>query len=342
MKVFFIYAGKSGSNLECALALHELAKSRGVESEVVLSEDNGRKEKVQGICPHAQFCNFFSPLQVAKLRGRLKGGVAFFTMISPKIAPLYFSLRSKKAFYFHATYDHSYDRMGLGAIALEMLQDALISGADASYATQHPLAWQIKFRLGKEAGVLPHPPYSPIKGEFFGEEKEVEGVPKDYFLGFGGLERFSKGTDVLLKAVEGTKLPLVLAGKRENVRAGGNVVHINRWVEDEELYWLVKNCRAVVLPYLVSSQFSGCLALAFRFGKPVIAPLCPAFGELVEEGRTGWLFAQGDWESLREKMLIAARWKGESMEKAIRQKEMEMEKRTADCIEEIARSLKGK
>lgn len=341
MKVFFIYAGKQGSNLECALSLHEIAKSAGIESEVVLSADNDRKEKVRGVYPQAQFCNFFSPMQVAKLRGKLNDGLAFFTMISPKMAPLYFSLRKKKAFYFHATYDHSFERQGVGSGALEMLQDALIRDASAVFATQHPLAWQIRFRLGRKVGVLAHPPYSPINEGFFAEEERVEGLPKGYFLDFGGIDRFSKGTDVLLEAVEGTSLPLVLAGKRETVRAGSNVVHINRWVSDGELCFLVKNCKAVVLPYLVPSQFSGCLALAFRFKKPVVAPFSPAFEGLVEEGETGWLFSQGDAQSLREKMKQV--WKkGAFSRKAIEKKEKEMAQRTGKCLQEIVHGFEGK
>jgi len=342
MKVFFVYAGKQGSNLECALSLHELAKKSGIESEVVLSLDNDRREKVQKIYPKARFCNFFSPTQVAKLRGELKGGLAFFTMISPKVAPLYFSLRGKKAFYFHATYDHSFERLGVKGRMLEMLQDAFIGDAGKVFATQHPLAWQIRYRLGKETGVLPHPPYSPIRREFFEEEKRVEGIPKEYFLDFGGIERFSKGTDVLLKAVEGTDVPLVLAGKREKVRAGNNVVHINRWVSDAELYSLVKNCSAVVLPYLVPSQFSGCLALAFRFKKPVVAPFSPAFEGLVEDGKTGWFFSQGDAGSLREKMREVQGAGFKFSAKAIGDKEAEMEQRTAQCIEKIVRDFEGK
>ena len=73
-----------------------------------------------------------------------------------------------------------------------------------------------------------------------------------------------------------------MAGKSNKDYNSDNIVHINRWVTDGELNHLIKNCEAVVLPYLVPSQFSGCLALAYHFGKPVIAPDSSAFAGLVD------------------------------------------------------------
>jgi len=118
---------------------------------------------------------------------------------------------------------------------------------------------------------------------------------------------------------------MVIAGKRKPIVPAKNIVHLNRWVPDSELHHLIKNCRCVVLPYLVSSQFSGCLALAFHFKKPVLAPFSPAFEKWIEEGKTGWLFSQGDWRDLAEKMRKIDSGELSFSPAAIEKKEKEME-----------------
>jgi glycosyltransferase involved in cell wall biosynthesis len=302
MGVFFIYAGRQGSNLECALALHELARQSGFKSSLILSKDNSRADKIRKFYPDAEFFNFFSPNDIAKLRSLIGTGTAFFTMISPKIVPLILSLKSGKILYFHATYDLSLSQSALRDLYFDFLHRVAIFNSTITLATQHPLAWQIKARLGKEAGVLPHPPYSPIAKGFFGEEAKVPLPFRDYFLNFGGIDRISKGTQVLVRAVEGTNLDTVVAGKGSQIHGGKNLLHINRWLSDGELHFLIKHSKCVVLPYLTSSQFSGCLALAFHFKKPVLAPLSPTFEDWIVEGKTGWFFPQGDWAGLRDKM----------------------------------------
>ncbi|MCX8179736.1 MAG: hypothetical protein N3E38_03340, partial [Candidatus Aenigmarchaeota archaeon] len=88
------------------------------------------------------------------------------------------------------------------------------------------------------------------------------------------------------------------------VYSSRNILHINKWVEDSLLHTLIKNCKAVILPYLITSQFSGCAALAFHFRKPILASRIPAFEEWVDEGKTGWFFSVGGYNDLSEKMNI--------------------------------------
>lgn len=330
MKICFVYAGRQGSNLECALALYGIAKEMGHDARLVLSEDNGRKKPVEKLYPQAQFFNFLSPSHMLKLGKELEGGIAFFTMLSPKIMPLLLSVRAKRIFYFHATYDYSYEKGGLAGKYFEMLHKIALKSADVVVATQHPLAWQIRAQTGVEAQVLSHPPYSTVKGGFFAQEEKVK-LPfakGEYFLNFGEIGRASKGTDVLLRAAKNSELKIVLAGKHAGVEAGENVFHLNRWVSDGELYYLVKNCRAVVLPYLLSSQFSGCLALAYHFKKPVVAPFSAAFEKDVEDRKSGLFFSQGDWKDLEAKMLFIQRGKIKFSAGGIGRKEKEMEMRT--------------
>lgn len=309
MMVNIVYPGQRGSNLEAALAFHEISGSLGIENQLILSSDLARKGKAREIYPEAKFFNFLSISGVSDLKRELSGSPAFFTMVSPKLMPLYLSATGKKILYFHATYDYSFSRPSFKDAALEKMSEFLMKRSDLVLATQYPLAWQIRMRLGIKAEVLPHPSYSAIRKGFFEESQRV-GLPfKDYFLSFGGLDRASKGNDVLLEAVKGTEIPIVLAGKANADHSGSkNIAHLNRWVSDAELFWLVENSRAVVLPYLTSSQFSGCLALAYRFGKPVVAPFCNSFQKYVEDGKTGVLFEQGNHHDLREKLREFDSW----------------------------------
>ena len=344
MQVFFVYAGRQGSNLECAIALYTLATEAGFDSTLVLSKDNARAARVQKLYPQAEFYDFFSPADFLRLKKRLEAGITFFTIMSPKIVPLALSLGTPKIFYFHATYDYTYSKKTARDLFHELLHLVLIKSSNSVVATQPSLARQIKEKIGVGAGVLPHPPYSPIKPAFFSAKRQVRLPFKsgEYFLNFGEISRMSKGTGLLLDAAEGTKLPIVLAGRRKGVKPASNVFHLDRWVNDGELHYLVKNCKCVVLPYLLRSQFSGCLALAFHFGKPVLAPNTEAFEGWVEEGKTGWLFEHGDAADLREKMRQVAAGKLKFGKSAIEKKEKEMALLTRKRLVELLEGFEKK
>ncbi|MCX6770016.1 MAG: glycosyltransferase [Candidatus Micrarchaeota archaeon] len=339
--VSFIYAGKLGSGLEATLTLYEAAKREGFSCRLVLSTDNSRRALVERIYPEAKFINFLSPAEVLAEARVLSGNIAFFTMISPKMFPLFFAARAKRIFYFHASYDRAFNPPGASSIFsdkyFDILHSLAIRNSDLVVATQHPLAWQVKVRFGKEAASLLHPPFSVLRKGMFDESKKVAlpFSPGGYFLDFGGLDRPYKGTDVLLKAVDGTHLPTVLAGKAKLPPHGKNVFHMCGWLSDGEMHFLVKNAKCVVLPYLSASQFSGCMALAFHFGVPVVAPFCPAFEGWIEEGKTGWFFPQGDWRGLRAKMESVASGKAKFSKSAIAGKEKEMESKSRAEIRKI-------
>jgi glycosyltransferase involved in cell wall biosynthesis len=341
MGVCFIYAGRRGSNLECAIALHAIAKKSGFASRLVLSSDNERLGAVLALYPEAEVCNFFSLADILALRKSLNGETAFFTMLSPKIVPLFLSLSSPKIFYFHSTYDYSQTKKTTQDAYHEFLHATLIKNSTKTVATMPELALQIKRELGVDAEALPHPPYSPIKPSFFPADDAIP-LPfrkGDYFLNFGEISRPSKGTDFLLGAVRGTNLRVVLAGKKASVGRLPNVFHLDRWVSDGQLRFLVKNCRCVALPYLLRSQFSGCLALAYHYKKPVLAPNSEAFAGLVDEGKTGWLFKHGDEGDLRARMLEIASGKAKFSARAIDEKERRMEKATAQKLAEILKRI---
>ena len=329
--VSYIYAGARGGGLESTLCLYEASLRAGIASRLVLSVDNVRRQLVEKLYPEAEFINFSSPSAIRGEASRLSGNIAFFTMISPKMLPLFLAAHAKKIFYFHASYDTSYSPPRLGSFFSDKYYDVLhsiaIRHSDLVVATQYPLAWQVKIRFDKPALGLLHPPYSMLRKGFFSEYEDMKLPFKTgtYFLDFGGIDRPYKGTDVLYNAVQGTSIPTIFAGKASRELEGKNIAHIDRWLSDGEMHCLVKNAKCVVAPYLASSQFSGCMALAFRFGVPVLAPFCPAFEGWIEENRTGWFFSQGDWNSLREQMQGISSGRLKYSKAAIAQKEKEME-----------------
>ncbi|MFA5105520.1 MAG: hypothetical protein WC506_01030 [Candidatus Micrarchaeia archaeon] len=304
MKVSLVYPGKRGSALEAALALHEISKAAGIDSQLVFSSDLERREKASSVYPDAKFFDFTSFSGISALKRELEGTIPFFTMVSPKLVPLYLAVPGPKALYFHASYDYSFSRPTFRDSALESVTGFLMRRSSAVFATQYPLAWQARLRFGVRADVMPHPTYSLVRQDFFKESREVKLPVADYFLSFGELDRPLKGNGVLTEAVSGTGIPVVYVGRSGQALANQkNSVHLNRWVSDAELFWLVRHSKAVILPYLVSSQFSGCLALAYKLGRPVIAPFSNSFQNYVAEGESGVFFEQGNWNDLREKML---------------------------------------
>ena len=338
-RVTFIYAGARGVGLESALSFYETAVKAGFCPRLVLSSDNARRELVQKVYPEAKFINFLSPREVLSEARELNGGVAFFTMLSPKMFPLFFAARARKIFCFHSQYDKSLiePKSRTSDRLLDTFHYLAIRNADL-VAVINPYAyWQLKLRFGKEAHVLSHPPFSVLREGMFGERKEMP-LPfanGSYFLHFGRIDEFAKGTMLLLKAVEGTVIPTVLLGRASMSIEGKNIAHISRWLSDGELQCLLSGARCVVAPYLAASQFSSVAALAFRSKKPVLAPLSPGFDGWVEEGETGWFFQQGSWQDLRKKMQAVNDGHLRFSEKAIAAKELEMEAKAVRLMREL-------
>lgn len=122
---------------------------------------------------------------------------------------------------------------------------------------------------------------------------------KPFYLFFGRIDRY-KGIENLLtaygKASQEQPLPkLVIAGngsyseaEAQLVSSIPNVISVNRFIENGEMLWLLKNSMCVVIPYIEASQ-SGVIPLAYYCGKPVIASNIPGLKETVAPGRTGVL-----------------------------------------------------
>ena len=141
--------------------------------------------------------------------------------------------------------------------------------------------------------MLPLGPHMPTGASF--TPPEIDGV-SDYFLFFGRIDKY-KGIDILLKSYskwEGMR-KLVIAGsgklqfdETSMANNDSRVLLINRYVKDEEMPYLFKNARAVILPYRDATQ-SGILPIAYMCGKPVICSDVIGISQFVDEGITGFI-----------------------------------------------------
>ena len=116
-------------------------------------------------------------------------------------------------------------------------------------------------------------------------------------------EHFSNGVN------ENIKLKIVGDGpEKENLKKIAEKLKINSQIQflgyknQSELKEIIKNSLAVVVP---SQWYENCpLAIleAFSFGKPVIASNLGGIPELVQDGKTGFLFKSGNAKKLAEKI----------------------------------------
>jgi glycosyltransferase involved in cell wall biosynthesis len=125
---------------------------------------------------------------------------------------------------------------------------------------------------------------------------------------FFGLLRPYKGLDVLLEAwrgIAGAELwivgrPRMSLGQLQRA-AGGSVRFVPRFVPDAELPAFFRRADIVVLPYTRTERFdfSGVLATALAFGKPIVVSEIGGFAEVAAAGAVR-LVAPGDAGALRE------------------------------------------
>jgi glycosyltransferase involved in cell wall biosynthesis len=155
--------------------------------------------------------------------------------------------------------------------------------------------------------LIPHPIYSVLR-----RRRGTKPRSEKMALYFGRLEPY-KGLDVLANAFGLVRREL--KGWRLMIAGGGTppaslidaptteIELLNRYLPDEEVATLMERARFVVLPYTSATQ-SGVIAMAYAFGRPVIASDVGGLGEMVVQGKTGVLVPPRD-----ERALAAAmRW----------------------------------
>ena len=139
-------------------------------------------------------------------------------------------------------------------------------------------------------------PFGPFESFLqYGKGKCVSEAGENFFLCLGSITTY-KGLDILYDAIERIhcqNIKIVVAGKGfvhelEVMKKNKKYIIINRFISNDEVVWLVRNCRAVLCPYVAASQ-SGLVPLAMAFNKPVIANRVGAFPEYIEDGVNGYL-----------------------------------------------------
>lgn len=336
MVLFLIYGGKYGAGREVVLSLYEVAKEITKDVRLILSKDIEGIERVKRVYPEAEFYNFLSYSDNMKLKKQIDGNIAFFAMISPKTMLLFNIIKAKKISYMHAGYDYAFFKgKGLMDYLLDKAHENMIKRSDLVVTTRYPIMWAINYRYKVDSEVLPHPPMNVIRKEFYEGEKKVELPFKKYFLYSGMVGMPYKGGDVLLKAVEGTDLNTVIAGRGKlKIKESKNIVRLERWISDEELYYLVKNAECTVTPYL-GPAFSAVMTLSFVFGKPVIAPMLSGFDDWIVDGQNGWFFPSGDYNALREIMEKVDSGELKYSPKAVEKRQAEIKEKSKARLKEI-------
>lgn len=159
---------------------------------------------------------------------------------------------------------------------------------------------------GAQVSVHPH----PIYGQFPQPCKRLSRRAAKELL-FYGFVRPYKGLDVLIEALALVRNPdvhLTVVGEfwsnldeiRGLVRKRSleqSVEIVPRYVSEAETAAYFDRADALVLPYK-NATGSGVLAIAYHYGKPVIATTTGAFPDVVRDGETGYLVPPGSATAL--------------------------------------------
>lgn len=208
----------------------------------------------------------------------------------------------------HETFHSSWGLLVYRSVA--RWSDAIIAHSQAARAALESLYGPLP-----RCAVIPHGSYIGLFGPMRdrGESRRSLGLPESgrVLLSLGALRPY-KGLEDLLAAFAG--LPedqrgtLLIAGaakdgayaaeieRRAAGVAGARVEP--RFVPDAALPTYLAAADLVALPYR-SLLTSGILLCALSYGRPVVAPAFGPVRELVEEGRSGFLFAPGDPSALQ-------------------------------------------
>ncbi len=143
-----------------------------------------------------------------------------------------------------------------------------------------------------------------VKGNFLDTDPGYQWPKKPYVVYAGALKDY-KGVDVLIKAWQkmpsalGLKImgdgPLMETLKALNRHPG---VEFMGRVSMEEVLAQIRQASALVLPSLCYENFPRVIVEAYACGTPVVAGAIGAIKELVNDGKTGFLFTPGHADDL--------------------------------------------
>jgi len=146
--------------------------------------------------------------------------------------------------------------------------------------------------------------YPPIKTDFFQPKNESDG--KDgYYVCVSRLVPY-KRIDLVVHACTRLNRRLIVIGTgsdrdRLQTLAGPTVTFVDHYLTDEALFGYYRNCRAFI--FAGDEDFGIVAGEAQASGKPIIAYKESGIAEIVEDGKTGILFASQSAKSL-EKAII--------------------------------------
>jgi glycosyltransferase involved in cell wall biosynthesis len=163
-----------------------------------------------------------------------------------------------------------------------------------------------------------HPVYSnfgdPVTKE---EAKRHLKIEDEKVLLFFGFIRDYKGLDVLFKAVAILKsemsFKLIVAGEFysnedkylkliDELDIKNSVVLHKDFIPQDEVKYYFSACDVVVLPYKSATQ-SGIVQIANNFNKPMISTNVGGLGEVIQDGKTGYLVEKENHEQLAKAIL---------------------------------------
>lgn len=135
---------------------------------------------------------------------------------------------------------------------------------------------------------------------------EIDGItpPGDYLLYFGRLS-FEKGLATTVKACARAGMPLHICGEGPEepalralaAQTGADVTFHGR-LGGTALFDIVRGSRATVLASEWYENAPKSVLESFGLGKPVVGAAIGGITEMIDEGRTGWLFPSGDADAL--------------------------------------------
>lgn len=160
---------------------------------------------------------------------------------------------------------------------------------------------------------LPHPVYSNFgKAENKVDAKKHLGISGDKIVLFFGFIRDYKGLDVLLNAISLLKnnlnVKLIIAGEFysnedkylkiiDDLGIKENLLMFTDFIPTSEVKYYFSAADCVILPYRDATQ-SGIVQIATNFSKPVIAANVGGLGEVIENGKTGFIVEKENPEAL--------------------------------------------
>jgi glycosyltransferase involved in cell wall biosynthesis len=182
----------------------------------------------------------------------------------------------------------------------------------------------LKFSMGKPYMLSPHPVYN-IFGDFVKKSearnhlKEKFGLElgNDKVILFFGYIRKYKGVPYLINAMkkitEKFDVKLLIVGEfyedekptHELIRSldlQNNIHVISDYIPNEEVKYFFCASDVLVLPYIDATQ-SGIIQIAYYYDKPVIATDVGGLGEVVMDGRTGFVVQPRSAESIADAVI---------------------------------------